>query len=92
MELPVACGLRPCDWTNRKMALCYIRTLVKRMINTAHFFLKKHPRACSGVRSGAWLHKMNNGRLEAVRLPALAGLPPSGRAALLTPFVTNVWH
>ena len=30
--------------------------------------------------------KKNNGRLEVVRLPISAGLPPGGRAALLTLF------
>ena len=35
--------------------------------------------------------KRNNGRLEAVRLPVLAGLPPGGRAALLTPF-DKLWY
>ena len=36
--------------------------------------------------------KRNNDRFEAVRLPVSAGRLPGGRAALLTPFVTYVWH
>ena len=44
----------------------------------------------SGVRAELWfrarLRKGTNGRLEAVRLLVLAGLPPGGWAVLLTPF------
>ena len=92
IELPVACDLMSCDRTHLKMALCYIRTLVKRMINAVRFFSKKHLGACSGLRFRAWLHKRNNDRLEAIRLPVLAGLPLGGRATLMTPFVAYIWY
>ena len=35
--------------------------------------------------SGAHLEERNNGKLEAVRLPISAGLPPGGRAVIFTP-------
>ena len=61
LELPDACWLRPCDRTNLKTALCHIRTLVGRRINTAR--LRKRPKV-SGCNpmvkvffSGCWLFR-----------------------------------
>ena len=50
-----------------------------------HVLSREHPGACSGLRSGAWLCKRNNCRLEAFRLLVSTRLPPGGRAALLSP-------
>ena len=68
-----ACGLRPCDLIHLKNDLVLNRKLVGLMINIGARFWTL-------VQSEA--PKSNNGRLEAVRLPTSAGLPPGGRAAL----------
>ena len=43
----------------------------------------EHPGACSGLRSGAWLCKRNNVRLEVFRLLVSTRLPSGRRAAVL---------